>query len=121
MTKGADKSDDTEEKQTKPHLYKPGQSGNPNGRPKGARNKLADEFLADLLESWREKGKQALATAADEKPAEYARMVAGLLPKDVNVTADHTVTHVGEPVSATADWIAGLLRERQDKPAKKLM
>ena len=119
MTKDADKTDDTGEKQTKPHLFKPGQSGNPQGRPKGSRNKLAEEFLTDLLASWRENGKTVLAAAAYEKPAEYARMVASLLPKDVNVTADHTVTHVGEPVSATADWIAGLLRERKDRPIKE--
>jgi len=30
---------DSTEKKQKPHLFKPGQSGNPKGRPKGSRNK----------------------------------------------------------------------------------
>ena len=119
MSKGADETDNTEEKQSKPHLYKPGQTGNPKGRPKGSKNKLAEDFLKDVQEVWAESGITALRAAVQEKPSDFCKMVAGLVPKDVNVTADHTVTHVGEPVSATADWIAGLLRERQSKPAKK--
>ena len=39
-------SDNTEEKQ-KPQLFKPGQSGNPEGRPKGSKNYLT--LLEDAL------------------------------------------------------------------------
>jgi len=40
----------TETEQRPEHLYKPGQSGNPNGRPKGSRNKLGEAFIAALHE-----------------------------------------------------------------------
>ena len=40
----------TEEKQNKPQLFKPGQSGNPDGRPKGSKNDLTllKEALKDV-------------------------------------------------------------------------
>jgi len=66
------------------HLWKPGQSGNPAGRPKGARNKLEECFLADLLASWEEIGQSALAAAAEDDPASYVKIVASLMPKKVD-------------------------------------
>ncbi|MGA7153009.1 MAG: DUF5681 domain-containing protein, partial [Pseudolabrys sp.] len=44
--------------------WKPGQSGNPKGRPKGSRNKLCEEFFRDLCEAWQAFGKPALETMA---------------------------------------------------------
>lgn len=121
MTDQSNNADETAPKQQIGRPFQPGQSGNPAGRPKGARSKLAEDFLRDLLSAWGENGVEALKAASKEKPAEFCKMVAGLMPKDVNVTADHTVTHVNEPVSATADWIAGVLRERAANATKKLM
>lgn len=58
--------------------------GNP-GRPKGSRNKLQEDFLRDLYEDWNTGGKEALAVMRAEKPNEYVRVVAGLLPAKVEV------------------------------------
>ena len=68
--------------------FKPGQSGNPAGRPKGSRQKLADSFLADLAEHWSKNGKTALEEAYKKNPVEYVRVVASLLPKNVAVDVD---------------------------------
>ena len=72
----------------KPWQFKPGQSGNPAGRPKGSRQKLAESFLADLAAHWSLNGKDALEEAYKKNPVEYVRVVASLLPKNVAVDVD---------------------------------
>ena len=67
--------------------FKPGQSGNPKGRPKGSRNKLSEEFFRNLCDAWEAFGKPALMTAAWTHPVDFVRVVAQLMPKDVEVTA----------------------------------
>jgi len=66
--------------------FKPGQSGNPGGRPKGSRNKLSEDFFQDLYDVWQAFGKPALETMAMLYPAEFVRLVASLLPKEPEAT-----------------------------------
>jgi hypothetical protein len=58
-----------------------GQSGNPSGRPKGAKNKLSEQFLANLLADWEQNGPAAIARVREQSPAVYVRIVASLVPK----------------------------------------
>lgn len=68
------------------HLFQQGQSGNPAGRPKGSRAKLAEAFLADVQMHWLVHGTDVIERVARDDPSTYLRVVAGILPKELNVT-----------------------------------
>jgi len=50
------------------HLWKPGQSGNPAGRPVSSRQKISERLLADLADVWAEHGKDELERLAKDDP-----------------------------------------------------
>lgn len=60
--------------------FKPGQSGNPKGRQKGSRNKLSEAFIAALFDDFEEHGVKAIQDMRTEKPNEYVKVVASLIP-----------------------------------------
>ena len=61
--------------------FKPGQSGNPAGRPKGSRNKLSEQFLQALSDDFNEHGMEAIIAMRESSPRDYNRIIAMLLPK----------------------------------------
>ena len=68
--------------------FQPGQSGNSKGRKPGSRNKVNDDFLAAVTADFEAHGPDAIVKMREEKPADYVRMVASLLPKEVNFTTN---------------------------------
>jgi hypothetical protein len=79
--------------------WKPGQSGNPAGRPAGARSKLTESFLEALLTDFQKAseedqslGQKAIAAMRADKPNEYARMIASILAKEVDANFNGDVS-----------------------------
>lgn len=81
-----------DKRKTMPHLQKPGMpSLNPAGRPKGSRNKLGEVFLRAMLEDFEENGESAIQDCRKDDPATYVRVIASLLPKELNIKNESTV------------------------------
>lgn len=103
--------------------FKPGQSGNPGGRPKN-REELGNAFTNDVLAVWREHGIEGLRKLAKEDPATFAAIAAAQIPKDAQkAIIEHSgaVDHKHVGLSDTAAWIERTLGERaQGAPAEPL-
>jgi hypothetical protein len=69
-----------------PHRFKPGQSGNPGGKPVGARNKIQADFIRELSEDFEIHGRSAIEAMRKTDPSGYVRTVAALLPKTIEVS-----------------------------------
>jgi hypothetical protein len=63
--------------------FQPGQSGNPGGKPKAARNRLTVQFLTVLADDFEKFGKEAMENAREKDPMGYVKAIASLMPKQV--------------------------------------
>lgn len=63
--------------------FKPGQSGNPAGRPKGARSRFGETFCDALLGDFEQHGSKVIEQARLKDPVSYLHICARLIPKDM--------------------------------------
>jgi hypothetical protein len=63
------------------YQFKPGQGG----RRKGSRNKLGEDFIQALADDFERHGAEVIERVRVEKPEAYIKVVASLLPKDLNL------------------------------------
>ena len=75
----------------KQYGWEPGQSGNPAGRPLGARARISEKLLADLATVWEAQGESVLRRLAIEDPGKLAQIAYGLLPRDVFISVEQRV------------------------------
>jgi hypothetical protein len=58
----------------------------------GSRNKLSERFLSDLHREWRRSGAKALQRTAQDDPVAFAKLVAHLLPKQLDQTVSMDIS-----------------------------
>jgi hypothetical protein len=66
--------------------FAPGFSGNPGGRAAGVRNKINADFLRELSDAFDRRGKEVIERAMDEEPVQVLKVLASLLPRDVQIS-----------------------------------
>jgi hypothetical protein len=76
---------ETARKQPIGRPFQPGQSGNPAGRPKGARSKLSETFLKALADDFDSNGIEVIEKVRSSRPHEYLKIVAAVLPKQMQL------------------------------------
>lgn len=88
--------------------WKPGQSGNPNGRPKGSRNKLSEDFVAKLYDDFTAHGQAAIEECRAKSPETYVKVIAGLLPKEMHISASPLEEMSADDIAEALTRIAAL-------------
>lgn len=68
--------------------FAPGVSGNPKGKPKGSRHKLGEAFIEAMHEDFQEYGSAVIEEVRKDKPEQYLKVVASILPKEINVNTN---------------------------------
>ena len=58
------------------------------GRPKGSRNRLGVAFVEAMLGDFEQHGRTVIASLRDDKPEQYLRIVASILPKEIELGED---------------------------------
>lgn len=88
--------------------FKPGNPGGP-GRPLGSKNRLSEYFLFELADHFERYGKEAIVRVFEDRPGEYLRIIASLIPKELILeqTQEETIRWVinASPKTLTeAQW-----------------
>ena len=84
--------------------FQPGMSGNPNGRPKGSKNKVSEDFVKTYAKIFEEQGEQVLRDLAANDKATFAKIGAGFVPKDFNMDMSHPFAVIPEVIEDVEEW-----------------
>jgi hypothetical protein len=85
--------------------FKPGNSG----RPKGARSRLSEAFLKAVADDFEEHGIATLTAMREERPADYIKVIASLMPRDARLDLDFGNASLVQVLSTLPQQSRGLL------------
>jgi hypothetical protein len=108
-------------KRYRPGQFLPGNVANPAGRPRGSRNKLADDFIGALYADFQQHGVSAIVATRARDPATYVRIIASLLPKEVELKRPLEGLSDEELMAAVATLQAMLAGMTIDGEASKVL
>ena len=88
------------------------------GRVKGTKNKLSHSFLTDLLADYEAHGAETIRICRVERPIEYIKMIAALLPKEFEITDSRLTELSDEEIDVLIGEIRARIRSRfiEDAP-----
>jgi hypothetical protein len=108
-------------------------SGDPRtttgGRRKGSRDRIETKMLEAIARDFEAHGEEAIKICRRERPNEYLKLVASLLPREVEASIDGQVVHqhqiesirrvIVDPKTITIEQPARLLTKAEPEPDLK--
>jgi hypothetical protein len=95
-------------------LFQPGMPKTPgSGRARGVKNKLSHAFLTALAEDFEQHGTDAIRICRVERPHEYLRVIAHLMPKELEVS-------IGPLQEISDDELTGFIEHAQRQIAGRV-
>jgi hypothetical protein len=79
---------------------------------KTSRLRLSTKFLNDLEAHYNEIGHTAIKMVFQERPAEYLKFIANLLPKEIDLTVDNQLADITD---AELEELVAQVRERRER------
>jgi hypothetical protein len=82
------------------------------GRVKGAKNRLSHAFLTALADDFEQFGVDAIKIARVERPVEYVRIVASLMPRELEISETHLMQIDDNELDAFIEFARRRIAER---------
>lgn len=80
------------------------------GRSKGSRNKLGEAFIQDMQADWEQNGPAVITQVRTEKPDVYLKVVASILPQQLNVRVSEYDELTDDQINKRIDALARALK-----------
>ena len=93
--------------------FKQGVSGNPHGNRHRTRHLLNQEFMQALLLNFRHEGKRAIEKVARNQPAVYIKILALLVPREMQVEHTNRIKQMtDEELEAAVEMLQGMIHAK---------